>query len=364
MGERWDHDLALSVHSYYQNEIKCGIRACERGLSYETPYSVENRFRSNYSFYIQCLGENYDVEFSKLIIPNIPDGYVIFNPSIINYDNSILVFIRTSNYTIKEGKYIFQDRGVDTFYYWGELNKKGEIINPRIISGPDYQKSHYPVNGIEDIRLYRVDDQLHGSGTVRNMAPYSEKAYIATVRFDPGKSHFHDMKVMKTPNGSNIHEKNWMPIIGPGHRWLYNCYDNGSIRSIDDKGQWTTEHKSNYVFRGFRGGSQLIPYREGYLGVIHELYIKNDGGRCYSHRFVRFSNDLNIQDYTLPFFIKERFGIEYVAGIIVKDENSILLSFGIMDKEAWIVRISKNTINHLFDVRHEVMDEDCSIRNF
>ena len=362
MGEKWENDLQLSIHSYYKNEHKTGIRACERGLSVSTPWEIENNFRNNYSFYIPILSKIYNITNIRLEIPNKKPLENIFNPSIINYKDKTIVFIRSANYRIINGKYeIFDDRSViRNKYYSAILDAYFSLNEIHEIFGPEYEKNEFPADGLEDIRPFLVGDDIFVSGTIRNKNPYTSKARIAISKFDYESHKMSGLDMLESPEGPDVHEKNWMPVIGNGFEWIYNCNSNGNTKIINQNSEITSHHAAIELWKGFRGGSQVIPYKDGYLCIIHEVSVKNDNTRCYTHRFVKFNNELKIIRYSIPFFLKKTHSIEFVSGICLSP-SGVIVSFGIMDEEAWLASIDDDIIENLLSIREDLMNEDCSI---
>ncbi len=64
--------------------------------------------------------------------------------------------------------------------------------------------------------------------------------------------------------------------------------------------------------RNLRGSSQMIPFRDGYLAVVHETEIPKE--RIYFHRFVYFNAAASPVAMTERFHFME-FGEEFVTGL-------------------------------------------------
>jgi hypothetical protein len=87
------------------------------------------------------------------------------------------------------------------------------------------------------------------------------------------------------------------------------------------------------------GGSQMIPFMSGYLGVVHEARHLDNGKRWYQHRFM-FLNGEHVT-YSLPFVFHERV-IEFAAGICEHpDGKHVVVSYGREDKAAWVCSLDK-----------------------
>jgi hypothetical protein len=67
-----------------------------------------------------------------------------------------------------------------------EIPAVGMLLNrPDVASlAAEYGRTDYPVDGLEDVRLNLVDDDLVASATVRNLAPLDGTCRIATATVD------------------------------------------------------------------------------------------------------------------------------------------------------------------------------------
>jgi hypothetical protein len=96
-----------------------------------------------------------------------------------------------------------------------------------------------------------------------------------------------------------------------------------------------------------RGGACPFPIKGGYLGVVHELIIRPNR-RVYLHRFAWYSADegghLQLRRISAPFYFCDR-QVEYVCGACLSvDEQSVIISLGIDDREAYLVTIPRDNV--------------------
>ena len=88
--------------------------------------------------------------------------------------------------------------------------------------------------------------------------------------------------------GEQEHEQNWLPIEdrGAGSYSFRPPGRTGSIDSMPD-GSWQLSRgaASPTIAKGFRGGSQLVPFNGGFSWCIHEV-AHIHGARAYEHRLV------------------------------------------------------------------------------
>jgi len=360
-----EYDLALSINSYYVGEERSGLRSCERGLLSNPPYHIENNLKQNYTFYMPKLADLEGVTFVDLNIPPYNPGWGVFNPTLIQKDLGHYVLVRNANYEIVDGRYHIKDSSNNTIYTRYQLlslNEKDEIESISSIDSEPYEKSNFPADGIEDVRLFKIDHQYYVSGTIRNMLPYTDKARIAVGKLNVERSFMHDIKLLESPVSHDKHEKNWMPILGSEcPEWLYECNNGGwtdVIQYKDGSLNIISRNLAPNISKSFRGGGQLVKVGDSYFAIVHEVVILHDSRRNYFHRFVKFNSRMAIEDYSIPFFLKEKHTIEFVSGLAFDDmTETFRITFGIMDREAWICKLSLSFLNDFMRVRHEVMNE-------
>lgn len=156
-------------------------------------------------------------------------------------------------------------------------------------------------------------------------------------------------------------EKNWMPLVRDNGElvFVYSVKPLVILRSDRDGVFWAPEkHPAGMI----RGGSQLVPWRDGYVAIVHQVYKPprdREGHNAllgfwadpapesgppvtYLHRFVYFDRDLTSVQLGRLFFFREP-GIEFCAGL-VRWEGQYVAAFGVADKEAWLVEVAEETI--------------------
>ena len=352
----YTHDLALVMHAYYVNELDVGARAVERILDSNAPLHVQECAHQNQPFYLRPLSDFSIVDYKPLKIQPARDGWSLFNPSIIEYNGQTIVNVRSSNYQIVNKRYVMppEDKGmIRTENLLAFLGGDGKVQKVQTLRIPEYQKTGYLVDGMEDVRLFVAGGKLMASGTVRNLAPFDWMCRIGLVEVFADGSTSPIMMVNEPVPGR--HEKNWMPVSGAGEvKWLYDCGFHtqktlvGTLNSesrLDMKEMASPQHA-----RRFRGSSQLIPFQGQWLSVIHEVHDYH-GTRVYSHRFVEFGDNFKITRFSDAFFLRESRCIEFCAGISVTG-NSVHLSFGVHDSEAWLAKLPVFTVDRMLEAHH------------
>jgi hypothetical protein len=144
-------------------------------------------------------------------------------------------------------------------------------------------------------------------------------------------------------------EKNWMPIIDQPYHWVKWTNPTEVVKfNPANKTTVTTKLGSyqNYMLKDLRGGSQVIPFDNGYLALTHEtdLYKSERGLKdaTYRHRFVYWDKDFNPIKFSREFsFMGAK--IEFCCGMAEHNGN-LLITFGYQDNAAFIIDVPRNFI--------------------
>lgn len=141
---------------------------------------------------------------------------------------------------------------------------------------------------------------------------------------------------------TRVHEKNWMPIVNKDEiKFVYRL---GQI--VDKNAKVIIDKKVPLAIDRISGGSQVIPYGDGWLACVHEAnHIPGTPRRFYMHRFVWWDKNWTVRRISNPFYLHDPV-IEFVAGIAFFNDH-ILLSYGREDKEPWIAAIHTNELHDM-----------------
>lgn len=340
-----EHDVALCIHAFYAGELPAGRRACERLLAKPLPGESERMVRANRTFYTEPLDELLPCRFVRIDVEPAHDGWSLFNPTVAAHDGGLIGIVRSSNYQIVDGRYVMPEADGQTIRTENLLVRFHDdlrVASCRPIAGPDYPATDYPVTGLEDCRLRTLPGGLGVSATVRNVSPFDGRCRIATAALDLDEPRFRDLRVL---SGLNVqtHEKNWMPFMGPRGGWLYAAWASGHVVTVDPDPnlpggfQIAQRWAAPQIAKEFRGGSQLIPFAGGWLGLVHEVaFVSNQ--RVYEHRFLFLDDALRLAKVSPWFAFREPRAIEFAAGLAQVGDR-LVASFGVRDAEAWLVEL-------------------------
>ena len=344
-----EHLHALAIHAFYAGEHDCGRRASERLLNLPgLPPEIDRQGRSNRSWYTQSLS---DITGGRMVMERLQcepahPGWSCFNPTIAVDGDRLLAIVRSSNYQIVEGRYVMpeEDQGVirteNILVQWGETARSQKTLVP-----PAYEVNGYPVSGLEDCRLRKTPAGWSVSATVRDAEGWDGRCRIGVAKLDIDDGRLHGLRVLDW-EGLQEHEKNWMPF---DDGWLYACSHGGHTVTIDADpdmpGVYEVRQRGAAppMAAGFRGGGQVVPFRDGWLGIVHEVAHLGDGRRAYEHRFVWFDDTFTIRRWSPLFFFMEKQSIEFAAGLAIFNER-VVVSFGVRDAEAWLVSLDGGVV--------------------
>jgi hypothetical protein len=297
---------------------------------------------------------------TPLLIPSdLTNGTGLMNPSIYVDKGKLILNLRHVNYTLYhcEGEQLFINR-------WGPLaylNPENDIhlrttnwlceLNDdlTIKSWNKVDTSKLDVEpvwefiGLEDGRLVRWDDKLYLCGVRRDTKTNGE-----------GRMELSELKKYKEvkrsriqpPNDPNSYcEKNWMPVIDMPYHFVKWTNPTELVKVNPETNTSETIILKDGVgpHLNLRGGSQIIPYGDDRICIIHEVDLwKNkleQKDAKYTHRLVMWDKDWNIKHISKPFSFMGG-EVEFCCGL-AEYKGDLLITFGFQDNAAYILKIQK-----------------------
>jgi hypothetical protein len=311
-------------------------------------------------------------QVKPIIIPAADTGGTgTMNPSIFIDGDKILVNVRHINYILyhsEKGKFHHEwgplqylhpetDLTLTTYNYLCELNEDLDLVaHTKVETSLFDVKPLWEFVGLEDCRLFKWNDKLYLCGVRRDTTTNGQgRMELSEIIYRNHEAIEISRRRIPSPNGDNSYcEKNWYPILDrPYHfvKWTSPT----EIVKVTDEGCQTVVYKEENrlpIFSDLRGGSQAIPFRDGYLAVVHETNLFNSElGRknaTYRHRFILFDQYFNIIRYSDRFSFMEG-ELEFCCGAAIKD-NDILLTYGFQDNSAFILKMSLDVVDELCNI--------------
>lgn len=328
------------------------------GLDLKVPAHTRYQARSNSFFYLEPLAKHVGHIAHHRIPFTPPDGYTATNPSILTRANGdIQVLVRTVNYTITDsGHYairggdgsINNENPIRTRNFLQRLDAKFaplencEVLPPRDQPAPEYNL----VIGFEDMRLAEFNGAMWINACVREM---NAEGWCEQVVAKIGADGYLCAARRMLPKLRREHEKNWMPWVRQlpgGGTAIHYLYRLGQVVDWDANPAATCRVEADVGH--ISGGSQVIPFGDAYLAVVHEARVSpQNGQRYYQHRFVRMTSIGEVLKISAPFAMQDR-QIEFVAGLARHpDGKRLMISYGVRDREAWITTVDVDDVQRM-----------------
>lgn len=292
------------------------------------------------------------------------------NPSIYIHNNKILVNLRAVNYTFYHSeKKLFQhpygpltyihpenDVHLRTRNFYLELDDKYEITRVDEIDTSKFpDKQLWEFVGLEDVRIFCWDGKLYTTGVRRDLDT------IGTGRMELCEIEVHDNRVVEVsrvriepPNNQKSYcEKNWMPILDLPYHYIKWGNPTEVVKVNPETG--TSEivflGEKKYIPRDLRGGSQVVPWRNYYVAITHEVDLfKSETDRkdaIYKHRVCFWDKNFNLVKWTEDFSIMGGH-VEFCVGL-AQQGSDFLMTFGFQDNAAYLLKFPEKLFEDLIN---------------
>jgi hypothetical protein len=293
-----------------------------------------------------------------LMLPEGSEGGIM-NPSIYNDNGRLLCNIRHVKYTIYQSRkyphtygplqYIHaeNDQSLRTINYVAELNDNLEITNYTQVNTTSFDTApKWEFIGLEDARIFRWD-KLYLCG-VRRDTTTNGQGRMELSELDENFKEI-SRRRLPAPIDTSYCEKNWVPVLDQPYTFI-KWTNPTEVVNVEHEVK-TTILKNNYreLPRDLRGSSHVIPYKDKYIAIMHEvaLYNSQQGQKdaTYLHRFVVWNKEWDIEYIGEPFsFLGGE--IEFCTGATLY-KDSLLVSFGHHDNSAYILKIPLTKLDQL-----------------
>jgi len=297
-----------------------------------------------------------------LIIPSeLTNGTGLCNPSVFTENGNILINLRHIQYTLyhselcnyehQYGPLVYlnpeNDITLTTTNYICELNNELEITHYTKVDTSELdQPPLWEFVGLEDARLVKWDNKVYLTGVRRDTTTNGQG------RMELSELEFTDTEVKEVsrfripaPGKDNSYcEKNWMPILDQPYHYVKWTNPTEVVKVDPEEKTCTTVHLGEWeeMSKDLRGGSQIMPYKDGYLTLNHETDLyKSEAGRkdaTYRHRFTYWDKEWNVIKFSKVFsFMNAK--IEFVCGM-AEFKGDYLITFGFQDNAAYVLKVT------------------------
>ena len=278
--------------------------------------------------------------FRRIEIPG--EAYAPCNPSIAaDGAGNLACMVRTVNYELgdEDGIWFRGDPAPNTRNYFVPIGSDFEPGTPVLVDDAEVRRGRIICeHGLEDARLFWYGDRwwftasgLHHGARVRTT--------MVLCRLDGARIDL--LQVLHSPHAQPM-EKNWMPCIRGQNLWVVYKHHLGEVYQFAPaRRMWIGEFPS---LAGWSGGSQVIPFEGGFIGVVHQRRkVKNRVH--YAHRMVRYGFHLEPLHAGREFFFRGE-QIEFCSGL-AQHGDGFVMSFGVKDREAWLVSLTPGQVSSL-----------------
>ena len=300
------------------------------------------------------LSETKSIDFTRTLVRKVGDKEITFyssSPTLIEHNRQFILNLRWINYNYnKDGSKCF-------------IPSHFLSLNSRIILDESFRPISEEVflneslkdlaisNGLEDIRLFKYKDELYYNASLfdikRGIMSTSYGLYSLNHHFELERNilqpSFYDTSVTK------IIEKNWSFVLYQEKmRMVYQWFPLQICEIVGTKLNNLEQKNTPEYFKDARGSSP--GYRSGseIWFVLHKAqhYVENSKYYFnYQHFFAVFDLDMNLIRYS-ELFKLGGCKVEFCIGLIIKEE-SIILSYSLLDTQSMISVYDRNTINNL-----------------
>lgn len=311
-------------------------------------------------------------KLTPLIIQDDRTVFGVMNPSIfVDKDGDLLVNLRVVNYTLYHAEnqqkfpspwgplaYLHpeKDQRLTTENYLCRLNSDFEIVNFSKIKMLNLHTPMWEFHGLEDGRLVRWNDDLYLIGvrrdTTDNGQGRMEYSKLELNKEDWTVKEVSRIRIPAPGDDQSYCEKNWMPILDKPFNFIKWSSPTEVIWSNPEQPESTSLFikETSFVGKDQRGGSQVFRWGEYYLTFTHEVNLwKNYLGQkdaVYRHKLLVWDLEFNLLGTSNSFSFLD-FPIEFCVGASTY-KDGVLISFSAADNAAFLLYLTKATIEELF----------------
>ena len=302
-----------------------------------------------------------------LIIPADSSGTGLMNPSVYVDGQTILVNLRHVNYTLWHSEHKkFEHRYGPLQYLHPENDIHLRTWNYMCVLNPDLtikqvmnvdtsacdKDPMWEFVGLEDARLMRWDHKLWLTGVRRDTTTHGEgRMELSEITISPDQTkETRRKRIPALGDNTSYCEKNWMPVLDQQFTYVKWTNPTEVVKYDINTGETHTVFADTTRIPGvpdFRGGSQVIPYGDNYIAIVHETNLFNSpAGKkdaTYRHRFVMWNRSWKLLAYTDAFSFMNA-DIEFCCGA-AWHEDHLLVTFGFQDNCAFILKIPKTFVD-------------------
>jgi hypothetical protein len=208
--------------------------------------------------------------------------------------------------------------------------------------------------GLEDIRLYVLNDQLKFIATNINYSPTDWNRMISG-NYHPETASYSECSVL-IPPGESWCEKNWIPIVRQSMEmgtdeefFIYKWFPMEVGKINPDTKQLEICYRHTITapdFHRVRGSTTFLDRGDCYVGVVH--FSENTLPRQYYHMMVSLDKTTFQPLQYSPIFHFQHIGIEFCVGFAERDDEFVFW-ISKKDRDPAMVKIGREHIPLCFE---------------
>lgn len=338
----WKAADRAAISSFYAGHKEDGRYWAEEAVA-ARPH--DERLRANRAFYAQSASELFGATVQPIDFVPEP-GWFASNPSIYCNGERVRCVVRTVNYQIVNGAYVTPPDDVvpsdgSCWQGWQVIRTRNFILDlstdlktthaVEMLDKTGGDRTHYPVHGYEDARLFFCKGVWQATATVCDFTEGGQRE-IALLDID-AEGAIVRAEVLRGPWSAHA-QKNWMPLVeNDSVKFVYATKPTTilTLKSEDNGHAIESPVDCTFGHGRLRGGSQGVKVDGGWIFVVHDVAFPG-ACRFYLHRFVLFNDQLQLVSMTDPFHF-EKLGIEFCAGL-AKIDDRLVASYAVNDGSA------------------------------
>ena len=343
-------DYELSIIGYYCNYKNYDlIKTCMKVLNYpHIDFFSERNTLSNYKFYSKKL-KNYASNMTKYdsnfeLLKNIgkeliSSEFISSTPSIILYNNNLVLCLRYVNYRIDDNGGYINKNNITTHNIIAIFNIDEKEWKLKKYFLLEYDKSFDNIYvGLEDVKLFNHNDTIlfNANRGLKENKMIIEHGSI-NINTNSTKSVFINIKDQKDI------EKNWV-LFDNYCVYSWNPLIIGKINDSIFEEKYNINTPS--VFKHLRGSTNGIRINNEIWFICHA--VSYEDRRYYYHIFVVLDAiTLNVKKYSY-FFTFDGNKVEYTLGFIYFEKtNEFMIGYSILDRQTEFMIINKENIDEM-----------------
>jgi glycosyltransferase involved in cell wall biosynthesis len=351
----WGFDYEISIAGFYVDKWReIASELCfALGINRDVEPMIRMQSRQNARFYAHKAPELFSSYKCLPLTPPKRENYSPMNPALWWGDNPECI-VRTVNYRLEDNEiYITPgDESVTTVNWLADIDSETlALSNWREIVDLDGMGVEGGVVGPEDCRLFYWQGRRWCSATRMELSDDPVSTWGVAIHLLEIAD---DGAVLSTqrlnPPEKRLAEKNWMPYVdGDRLFFVYTCDPLVVLEVLPNL--TVVEHvrlEPHLALDHLRGGTNVVRIGSDLVCLTHEVTYEG-GNRVYLHRFLFLHGEtLRIEAVSDPFKFGDTF-VEFAAGLAVSPaRNSLLITFGCQDREAFMCEISLRELEQLY----------------